>query len=169
MTEMPSGSGSRPGWVIPDDDVGNEDVDVLSLAGQPVPDGGAWLWVTAAEAGRGGDFTALVLPRNRPVATGGDVLVRVAPRPGEEAGMLAVQVWAVMAGSLARVAAWERAGAGSWPEVVRDAVVFAAGALRELQDHCADVGLRDEVDVLAAAGSVPTAFPSLPVRVSPAG
>jgi hypothetical protein len=168
MTQVPSGSGSRPGWVIPDEDVGNEDVDVLSLAGQPVPDGGAWLWVTTAEARRAGELTALVLPRERPVASGGDVLVRVAPRPGGEAGSLAVQVWAVMAGSLIRVAAWDPISAASWPEVIRDAVVFAAGALQELQDHGADVGLRDEVDVLAAAGSVPTAFPSLPVQVSPA-
>jgi hypothetical protein len=103
------------------------------------------------------------------VTSGGDVLVTFAPRPGEEAGVLAVQVLAVMAGLLVRVAAWDPVSAGSWPEVVRDAVVFAAGALREMQDHGADVGLRDEGDVLAAAGSAPTAFPSLPVRVSPAG
>ena len=47
MTAVPSGS--SPVWAIPGDDVGDEEVDVLSLAGQPVPDGGAWLWVTAAE------------------------------------------------------------------------------------------------------------------------
>ena len=35
MTAVPSGSGSSPAWEIPDDDVGDEDVDVLSLAGQP--------------------------------------------------------------------------------------------------------------------------------------
>ena len=53
MTAVPSGSGSSPGWEIPDEGVGDEGVDVLSLAGQPVPAGGAWLWVTAAEAEAG--------------------------------------------------------------------------------------------------------------------
>ena len=72
-----------------------------------------------------------------------------------------------MAGSLVRVAAWNMASPLSWPEVIRDAVVFAEGALRELQDHGADIGTREEVGVLAAAGSVPTAFPSLPVQVTP--
>ena len=109
MTEMPSGSDSGPGWVLPDDDVGNEDVDVLSLAGQSVPVQGASLWVTTAEARRGGELTALVLPGNRHMVSAGDVLVQVAPRPGEEPGMLMVQVWAVMAGSVVRVAP------GTWP------------------------------------------------------
>jgi hypothetical protein len=77
------------------------------------------------------------------------------------------QVWAVMAGSLVRVAAWDLASPGSWPEAIRDAVVFADGALRELQDHGADVAGREEVDVLAAARSVPTTFPSLPAQVTP--
>ena len=66
MTAVPSGSGGSPAWVIPDDGVGDENVDVLSLAGQPVPAGGAWLWVSAAEARRGGEFTALVLPGSAP-------------------------------------------------------------------------------------------------------
>jgi hypothetical protein len=38
-------------------------VDVLYLAGQRPPAEGAWLWVTTAEARRGGEFTALFLPR----------------------------------------------------------------------------------------------------------
>ena len=63
----------------------DEDVDVLALAGRQRPAGGAWLWVTAAEARRGGEFTAVFLPRRRPVACGGDVLVRIAPR--EDTGL----------------------------------------------------------------------------------
>ena len=89
-----------PGGEIPDEGVGNEGVDVLSLAGQPVPAGGARLWVTAAEPRRGGEFTALFLPRQHPAACGGDVLVHVGPggEPGETAARVAV--WAVAAGSL---------------------------------------------------------------------
>ena len=168
MTQMPSGSAGSPGWVIPDDEVGDDGVDLLSMGGEPVPPEGAWLWVTAVEARRGGELTVLVLPGNQPVAVGGDVLAWIGPRssasgPGPVAR---AQVWAVMLGSLVRVAAWDLAGPG-WPEVIRDAVVFADGALRELQGHGADVAARDKVDVLAAAGSVPTAFPSLPVQVAP--
>ena len=44
MTAVPSGSGGSPAWEIPDDGVGDENADVLSLAGQPAPAGGAWLW-----------------------------------------------------------------------------------------------------------------------------
>ena len=170
MTAVPSGSGGSPGWEIPDDDVGDEEVDVLSLAGQPVPAGGAWLWVTAAEARRGGEFTALVLPRHRPAACGGDVLLHVSPA-GEPGGAAAarVRVWAVLAGSLVRVAAWDPAGPDLWPEVVRETVAFAMGALTALEEHGADVSARQQVDVIAAAGSVPAAFPSLPTQVSLGG
>ena len=44
--------------------------------------------------------------------------------------------------------------------------MFALGALRELEDHGADVGPREEVDLVAAAGSVPTPFPGLPAQVN---
>ena len=85
MMTAPDGAGpvaagpDAPGWDIPADDVADEDVDVLSLAGQRPPAGGAWLWVTVADARRGGEFTALFLPRTRPRANGGDVLLRIAP------------------------------------------------------------------------------------------
>ncbi len=169
MTAVPSGSGSFPGWEIPDEGAGDEGVDVLSLAGQPVPAGGAWLWVTAAEPRRGGQFTALFLPRQHPAACGGDVLVHVSPagEPGGETPAARVQVWAVAAGSLVRVAGWDLASLDLWPEIVRSPVVFALGAMRELQDHGADAGSRDQVDLVAAAGSVPTAVPALPTRVNP--
>ena len=168
MIAVPSGSAPR-GW-SPDDDTGDEDTDVLSLAGQPVPDGGAWLWVTSAEPRRGGELTALVLPRHDPTALGGEVLVRVSPSAGPDGGVptARVQVWAVVAGSLVRVAAWDHAGLGQWPETVRDTVLFAVGALRELQEHGADIGLRDAVPVAQAAESVPTGFPALPTWVSAA-
>ena len=166
MTAEPSGSGSSHGWEIPDEGVGTENVNVLALAGQPVPAGGAWLWVTAAEGRRGGNFTALFLPRQHPAACGGDVLVHVSPagEPGETAARVAV--WAVVAGSLVRVAAWDPAGPDLWPEIVRGTVAFAMGALMELEQHGADVSARQQVDVIAAAGSVPAGFPSLPTQVS---
>jgi len=171
MTAVPSGHGSSPAWEIPDDGVGDEGVDVLSLAGQPVPAGGAWLWVTAAEARRGGEFTALLLPRHRPAACGGDVLVHVSPagEPGSGTTTTKVQVWAVVAGSLVRVAGWDPAGPDLWPETVRETVTFAMGALTELEQHGADVSARQKVDVIAAAGSVPAVFPSLPTQVNLGG
>ena len=168
MTAVPSGSGRSPGWEIPDEGVGTEGVDVLSLAGRPVPAGGAWLWVTAAEARRGGEFTALFLPRHRPAACGRDVLVHVSPagEPGDGTPAAMVQVWAVVAGSLVRVAGWDPAGPDLWPETARETVIFAMGALTELEQHGADVSARQQVDVVAAAGSVPSGFPSLPTQVS---
>lgn len=166
MIAMRSGSG--PEWAIPDDGVSDEETDVLSLAGHPVPDGGAWLWVTAAEARRGGEFAALVLPRNRPKAFGGEVFVQVSPvtRPGSGAAAAKVQVWAGLVRSLVRVAAWDEASLGQWPEIARDPVLFAMGALAGLQEHGADVGVREMIPVDEAAGPVPTSFPSLPASVS---
>ncbi len=171
MTAVPSGSGSFPGWEIPDEGAGDEGVDVLSLAGQPVPAGGAWLWVTAAEPRRGGQFTALFLPRQHPAACGGDVLVHVSPagEPGGETPAARVQVWAVAAGSLVRVAAWDPAGPDLWPETAPETVIFAMSALTELEQHGADVVARQQVDVIAAAGAAASGFPSLPAQVSPGG
>ena len=74
-----------------------------------------------------------------------------------------------MAGSLVRVAAWDPAGPDLWPETVRETVTFAMGALTELEQHGADVSARQQVDVIAAAGSVPSGFPSLPTQVSLGG
>jgi hypothetical protein len=162
------GSGNSPGWPVPDDGVTEEETDVLSLAGQPVPDDGAWLWVTAAEPRRGGEFTALVLPRNQPKAFGGEVFVQVSPvtRPGGEGVAARVQVWAGLARSLVRVAAWDEAGLGQWPEIARDPVLFALGALAGLQEHGTDVGVRTTIPLDQAAGPAPTSFPSLPASVS---
>ena len=169
MTAAPSGSATV--WAIPVSDVGDEVVDVLSLAEQPVPDGGAWLWVTSAESQPGGELAGLLLPGNRPVAFGGDVLVHVRPASELDGGTAAarVQVWAVAAGALVRVAGWGSAGLDAWPELVRDPVVFAMGALTALEEHGADVSDREQVDVNTAAGLAPVGFPSLPTRVNAAG
>jgi hypothetical protein len=167
MTAVPSGS--APVWVIPADDVGDEEVDVLSLAGQPVPDGGAWLWVTSAEPQPGGELAGLFLG-NRPVACGGDVLVHVRPAGEPDGGTaVRVQVWAAAAGSLVRVAGWDPADLDAWPEMVRDPVGFAMGALTALEEHGADMSDREQVDVIPAAGSAPAGFPSLSARVNAAG
>ena len=71
-----------------------------------------------------------------------------------------------MAGSLVRVADWRPAGPDLSPETVRETVTFALGALTELEQPGADVSVRQRVDVIAAAGSVPSGFPSLPTQVS---
>lgn len=123
-TAVPPGAGGTPGWVVPDDDVADEDVDVRSLAGKQPPASGAWLWVTTAEGRRGGEFTALSLPRTSPRACGGDVLLHVTPggvgylsgAPDEQKATepsgpepvaeltAAVRVRAVVAGALVHVA-----------------------------------------------------------------
>jgi len=151
--------------------VGDEVVDVLSLAGEPVPDGGAWLWVTSAEPAPGGELAGLLLPGNHPVAFGGDVLVHVRPASKLDGGTAAVrvQVWAIAAGSLVRVAGWDPAGLDAWPELVRDPAGFAMGALTALEEHGADVADREQADVITAAGLPPAGFPSLPTRVNAAG
>jgi len=110
----------------------------------------------------------LFLPRHRPVACGGDVLVRIAPREdtGPATVVARVQVRTVAAGSVVRVAGRDLDRLDLWPEIVRIPVVFALGAMRELQDHGADVGPRDEGDLVVAAGSVTAPFPGLPAQVN---
>lgn len=176
MTVTPGDHGTAgPGFTVPDDDgVPAEDVDVRSLAGQHPPAEGAWLWVTTAEGRRAGEFTGLFLPRDNPHATGGDVLLHITPgtgrgeRPGEP-GVL-VRVRAVAAGTLIQVADWDHLGLDCWPEIVRPAVAFAMGALKELQEHGADVGAHRHpgglVAVRPAAETAVAGFPSLPAWVT---
>jgi hypothetical protein len=66
--------------------------------------------VAARFESRWGEFTALFLPRHHSAACGGDVLVQVSPagEPGSGKTAARVQVWAVAAGSLIRVAGWDR-------------------------------------------------------------
>jgi hypothetical protein len=176
MTIRPDAAGpDGAGWEIPADDAADEEVDVLSLAGQRPPGKGAWLWVTTADARHGGEFTALVLPSTRPRASGGDVLLHIAPGRGEDDGepgpvpSARVRVWAVAAGSLILVAGWDRLDLVGWPERVRATAVFAAGVLRELQEHGADVRVREQVEVEAAAESPAAGFPGLPAWVTAGG
>jgi len=174
MTVTPGDSGAAPGYAIPDTDAADEDVDVLYLAGQRPPADGAWLWVTTAEARRGGEFTALFLPQARPSANGGDVLLHIAlgatldTEPGPAAR---VQVAAVVAGSVIGVAGWDHLSLEEWPEVARPTVAFAMGALKELQEHGADVGAHGHrsglVAVESPAAAAVTGFPALPVSVRP--
>jgi hypothetical protein len=175
MTVTPEGSGAPAGYAVPDADAADEDVDVLYLAGQRPPAEGAWLWVTTAEARRGGEFTALFLPRTRPSANGGDVLLHIAPgaTPDTEPGPPArVHVAAVVAGSVIGVAGWDHLSLEEWPEVARPTVTFAMGALKELQEHGADVGTHRHpsgpVEVESAAEAAVTGFPARPTSVRPA-
>lgn len=89
-----------------------------------------------------------------------------------------MQVWAVVAVSLVRVAAWNPAGPDLWPEVVRETVAFAVGALTELEEHGADVsahqqvgylpqrldGLDEEASAMANVQSVAPASPAGAIR-----
>jgi hypothetical protein len=53
LIATPDAAGSdAPGWESPADDVADEEVDVLYLAGQCPSGKGAWLWVTTADARR---------------------------------------------------------------------------------------------------------------------
>ena len=81
----------------------------------------------------------------------------------------AVRVLAAVAGALVHVASWDHLSAGQWPEQVRGTVAFTLDAVRELQEHGADIGVRGQVEVDAAAQSVTYGFPGLPARVHAAG
>jgi Restriction Enzyme Adenine Methylase Associated len=141
-------------------------IDVLALAGQ-LPSGPAWLWVTEAGPQPGATFTAC-LPGPGPRAFGGDVLIRLAAGasgPGVPAAVSA-GVWAVAAGHLVLVAAWDQAGPGDWPEQVRPAVTFVMGALTALGEH-ADLRELGAVS-LDDAGTAAPGFPPLDVyRAAP--
>ena len=143
---------------------------MLALAGQPVPDGGAWLWVTAAEPQPGRRAYGLVPARYRPAACGGDVLVHLAP--GRHAGRGGGGEGAGLGGRGRGAGPRRGLGPGQPGPVAGDrpqAVVFAMGALTELEEHGADICAREQVEVIAAAGSVPAGFPALPTRVNAGG
>jgi hypothetical protein len=143
-----------------------DDVDVLYLAGQRLPAAGAWLLAATAEARTGGEFTAVMLPQDRPQAGGGDVLIHLSPAPAVpgQPGMTArVRVLAVAARSVVLAGCWDRLGLEDWPEQVRATAAFTLGVLAELRDHGADLGTSERVD-LAVAPAV-AGFPGLPVSV----
>ena len=83
-----------------------------------------------------------------------------------------VRVRAVVAGALVHVASWDGLDLVSWPEIVRPSVAFAMGALKELQEHGADVGAHRHLAGLVAVGpaaeTAVAGFPSLPARVNAA-
>jgi hypothetical protein len=158
MTTAAQPARGEPGPPAGDDD----DVDVLRMARQRPPEGGAWLLVTAADAAAGGTLTAQILPGGRPQAFGGDVVAHLTPATGtaqQPPPAVSVSVWAVMAGRLVPVAAWDNHDLGGWPEQIRPAVVFTMSMLTELEEHGADVGARDRVDLNAAARDATPGFP----------
>jgi hypothetical protein len=147
--------------------VPEDGVDVLYLAGQRLPAAGVWLLAATAEARTGGEFTAVILPEDRPQAHGGDVLIHLSPAPGgaDQATMTArVRVLAVAARSVVLAGSWDRLELDDWPEQIRATAAFALGVLGELGDHGADLGTSERVD-LDAAGLAVAGFPGLPVSV----
>ena len=79
---------------------------------------------------------------------------------------------AVVAGSVIHVAGWDHLSLEEWPRDRPPAVAFAMGALKELQEHGADVGAHRHpsgpVEVESAAGAAVPGFPALPASVRPA-
>jgi hypothetical protein len=144
------------------EDGGQEEVDVLYLAGQRLPAAGAWLLATGVDGEPGGEFTAQVLPQAVPSAFGGDVVVRLVPddpAAGQPPPAARVQVCAVLGGRLIPVAAWPGQDLDGWPERIRPTVAFTMGVLTELEEHDADLGARQRVDLTRAAGQATAGVP----------
>jgi hypothetical protein len=81
-----------------------------------------------------------------------------------------VRVAAVVAGSVIHVAGWDQLSLEEWPEIARPTVTFVMGALKELQEHGADVGAHRSgpVEVESATEAAVTGFPALQASVRPA-
>jgi hypothetical protein len=139
-----------------------EEVDMLYLAGQRLPADGAWVLATEVDGKPGGQFTAHVLPEAAPSVFGGDVVVRLSPddpAAGPPPPAARVQVYAVLGGRLIPVAAWPGHDLDGWPERIRPAVAFAMGVLTELEEHDADLGAHDRVDLNQAASEATAGIP----------
>lgn len=152
-------AGEAPGFPGSQD---QEEVDVLYLAGQRLPAGGAWLLATAVDGKPGAEFTAHVLPGATPSAFGGDVVVRLSPddpAAGQPPPAAQVQVYAVVSGQLIPVAAWPGEDLDGWPERIRPAVAFAMSVLTELEEHDADLGSGGRVDLSKAAMETTAGIP----------
>jgi hypothetical protein len=78
---------------IPDDADGEEDVNVLTLAGQIPSEDGEWLLVTSLEGQPGAEFLARHLRRDELHAHGSDVLVRLLPDAGRPHRIGELVVW----------------------------------------------------------------------------
>jgi hypothetical protein len=176
---VPDASGDRAGSGrpvseapgFPDDADRDGDVDVLCLAGQrPAAPAGEWLLITAVTGMPGAEFTARVLPAGGRHAHGGDVLVHLAAEPGGHLEPLTVRagVWAVIAGYLIPVAAWDRQEAEGWPEKIRNTVTFVMSVLTELEEHGAELAAGRQVDLDDAAATATAGIPPN-VTFGPAG
>jgi hypothetical protein len=124
-------------------DPADESAGVLHLAGQQPPAGGAWLLVTVADGNPGCEFTGHILDQAMPSASGGDVVVRLAPddpAPGRPPPAAWIGAYAIMRGQLVPVAAWPGHDLDSWPERIRVTIAFAMAMLTELREHGADLG-----------------------------
>ena len=155
-------TGEMPG--IPEDADGEEDVNVLTLAGQIPSEDGEWLLVTSLDGQPGAEFLARHLRQDELHAHGSDVLIRLLPharRPGLPD--VRTQVWVVLGGCLILAGNWERQDLGRWPEQIRPTVAFAIGMITELEENGADLGARHRVrldDPDAATVGVPLGITS---------
>lgn len=152
-------------WDIPETEITDVHTDLTSLARHLPPEGGAWLWVTLADGVEGAALDGIFLPRREPAAHGGDVLIRVDLAGDGPEPAVTAQVWAVVAGRMIPVAAPCQAPAGQWPEKIRNAAVFAFGALAELERLGADTQTMTPVGVSAASADPACLFPELQARV----
>jgi hypothetical protein len=149
-----------PGF--PADSDSDDDVDVLYLAGQMPAAPGEWLLITVVDGLPGADFTARILPAAARQAHGGDVLVHLAPEPAtghQDAPGVRVGTWAAIDGLLIPVAAWDRVDPDGWPERIRDSAAFAMSVLTELEEHGADLGPSQVIDLDDAATTAPAGIP----------
>jgi len=155
-------AGTMPG--IPDD--GDEDINVLTLAGKIPSKDGEWLLITSLDGQPGGEFLARQLGGDELCARGSDVLVRLVPEGGTpRRPQIRAQVWVVLGGRLILAGSWERQDFSWWPEQIRAGVVFAMGMITELEEHGADLGARHRVrldDPDAATAGVPLGITSGP-------
>jgi len=187
MTTAPASPESGPAGLAPDPPHSHADpapvpdadrdgqVDVLYLAGQRPAEPGEWLLITAVDGHPGAEFLAYVLPADGQCAHGGDVLVRLTPQTGHlEPAMVGVSMWAAIGGLLIPVAAWDRQDPDGWPERIRATATFAMGMLTELEEHHADLGAHQRVDLgdadVTAAAGIPAGLTlSAAARSAPPG
>lgn len=140
----------------PSDPDRDGEVDVLYLAGQRMPAESTWLLATDVDGMPGGEFTAQGLTDAGPSAFGGDVVVLLAandPAEGQPPPAVRIHVYAAMVGRLIPVAAWRGHDVDGWPERIRPYVAITMRVLTELEEHGADLGARDRVDLGQAAAA----------------
>jgi hypothetical protein len=151
-----AGRGAVPAGAEPPED------DVVMLAGDQLLPEGVWLLVAGVEAAPGGVFTGVRLPAEKPRASGGDVVLRLAAGPGRLPSLPDghVQVYAVMAGTLVLVGEWGIACAGDWSEVVRVTAAFTMGVLADLEERGADLRPHEAVDLETAVATAAVGLPA---------